>query len=106
MIIKSTAKVAIRMDSLRGAWAHFDFSEETPHLYLKGIVASKYNIGADSYPDGYVTVDDSWKNMWLEGVNQKFGWPKDREAGKGIQSFGKMFSEVEELSTLQQKACI
>ena len=92
------------MDSLRGAWAHFDFSEEThTYIYKKGIVASKYNIGADSYPDGYVTVDDSWKNMWLEGVNQKFGWPKDREAGKGIQSFGKMFSEVEELSTCMAK---
>lgn len=88
------------MDSLRGAWAHFDFDEEThEYIYKKGVVAKKYNINADSYPDGYETKDDYWKNMWLEGVNKKFGWPQDKVEGKGIQSFGAMFSKVDYLPT-------
>ena len=88
------------MDSLRGAWAYYDFDEEThEYIYKKGIVAKKYNVNADAYPDGFETTDDSWKNMWMEGVNAKFGWPKDLTQGKGIQSFGRMISKVDYLPT-------
>lgn len=92
------------MDSIRGAWAYFDFDEDTKeYIYTKGVVAKKYSVNADNYPDGYVNKDDSWKNMWLEGVNKKFGWPSDLKAGKGIQSLGKMFSKVDYLSTCMAK---
>ena len=88
------------MDSLRGAWAHFDFDEETKHyIYHKDVVAEKYGVNADNFSDGYRNIDDSWKNMWLEGVNKKYGWPANRTKGKGIREFGQMFAEVEYFST-------
>ena len=86
------------MDALRGAWAHFDFDEENhKYIYQASGPVAKYNINDSNYSDGYQTRDSSWKNMWLEGPNNKFGWPENQERGQGIQSFGRMLSNVKEL---------
>ena len=85
------------MDGFGGAFAHFDFDVPSATLsYLgPGTVAQKYNQNANTYPDGWITTDDSWVNMLSD--NSQFGW-RSPATGKGISDFGGLLANSAEFS--------
>ncbi|MFV2058428.1 MAG: hypothetical protein ACC707_18340, partial [Thiohalomonadales bacterium] len=79
------------MDPLVAAFAYYDWvvTDETTDPPIAGLVYNdkiihtpnaltpikhKYLINAGSFPQGYVTVNDSWENYWREGKNAALGW--------------------------------
>lgn len=79
-------------DYFRGAFANYDFVGGK--LSYFPYVTSKYANNANFFPSGYVTVDDRWKNNWIEGQNGKLGWPVDKIEGNGVASFGEMLANT------------
>ncbi len=56
-------------------------------------VASKYNHNDNIFPNGHVTVDNSWYNAATEKWSMDyFGW-QGPMSGQGASSFGKMIAE-------------
>jgi hypothetical protein len=108
------------MDSLRGAYAYYDFSdgfvknsfrlarnnapaaETTPtsiNLFSDGDgqydVVTKMNHNDHTFPDGHKTQNNYFKNQAVWGANgDYFGWGDELE-GYGVNAFGKMISESE-----------
>lgn len=76
-------------DGLGGAWAYFDFADNEIK-YTEGTVTAKINKN-NLYPDGYVTTNDEWVNLWAEGQNASLGWP-NKTTGKGARELGMMIS--------------
>lgn len=78
------------MDPLTGAyayyeWANADANDPTVgHLAYNSTITHtpqadppvlhKYLINANSFPEGYITRDDSWENYWRVGKNADLGW--------------------------------
>ena len=92
------------MDSLRGAFAYYDYDETKAEIvYNASEVHEKYSHGSDTFKNGYVTKDDSWENLWVQGINKKYGWSKVKTKGKGLSSYGKMLSKTKNLSTCLAK---
>jgi hypothetical protein len=85
------------MDAFGGAFAHFDYDvPSTTFNYLgQAVVAPKYNQNANTYPDGWITTDDSWTNM-LAG-NSQFGW-RSSTTGRGINDFGNLLANSGQFS--------
>ncbi len=83
------------MDAFAGAFAHFDFMSGT--LITSGLqsVVPKYNQNASTYPDGWVTTDDSWVNMIAD--NRQFGW-RTPATGNGINDFGTLLANSSQFS--------
>ncbi len=79
------------MDPLAGAFAYYNFNEDTGSIeYTPGVVQSKYFNNDVNFPFGYRTTDDSWMNYWREGQNQFLGWdPALPSSGNGAQSMGR-----------------
>jgi hypothetical protein len=49
----------------------------------------KYLINATTFPDGYITRDDSWTNYWRNGPNSILGWSTSLTgSGQGAKSLG------------------
>jgi hypothetical protein len=82
------------MDALAGAFAYFDFVNNQT-TYTPGKVVSKYNKNNTVFPGGYVSVDDSWLNLWILGANTGVGW-NGNSSGNGARAFGKMISQTDE----------
>lgn len=77
-------------DGLGGAWAFHNFVNNQV-TYSPGQVQGKYNQNATAYPDGYVTTDDSWINLWATGQNANLGWSSTVPTrGNGAASLGRM----------------
>ena len=78
------------MDPLAQAYAYFNFNENTGSIeYTEGQVQPKYFNNAETFPDGFVTPDDSWENYWREGRNRLLGWsPLLPGSGQGPKSMG------------------
>jgi hypothetical protein len=51
-------------------------------------VQQKYGINTGNFPQGYVTVDDSWINFWRVGPNSNLGFRAGGGSGNGAQSLG------------------
>jgi hypothetical protein len=85
------------MDAFGGAFAHFDFDvPSTTFNYLgQSVIAPKYNQNANTYPDGWITTDDSWVNMLAD--NAQFGW-RTSTTGKGINDFGNLLANSGQFS--------
>jgi hypothetical protein len=63
------------MDPVSGAYAYYEWDASLGRmLYTPGAVQGKYLINANTFPGGYVTIDDSWRNFWREGPNAALGW--------------------------------
>jgi hypothetical protein len=80
-------KCHVPMDAMGGAFARFDFLNNRLIFYGFNDVAPKMNQKADQYKDGYVTQDDSWRNL----IAEKLGSHAKLE-GKGINEFGEMLA--------------
>jgi len=75
------------MDALSGAWAYFDF--QTP--LQSSAVRSKMNQNDLVFPDGYVTRDNSWVNLFTQNQNASLQW-RGTLAGRGVSEFGSMLA--------------
>ncbi len=85
------------MDAFGGAFAHFDYDvPNTTFNYLgQSVIAPKYNQNANTYPDGWITRDDSFVNMLAD--NAQFGW-RSPATGRGINDFGNLLANSEQFS--------
>ncbi len=91
------------MDAMGGAFARFDFKGERL-VDFGGGVADKMNRNGTNYPDGYVTVDDSWETPNTPNHQQLFGW-RGQTSGLGIKEFGKLLANSDRFkSCMAEKA--
>lgn len=86
-------------DALRGAYAYYNFGGG--RLTYSTQVQGKFNQN-NFFPQGYVTVDDSWLNLWATGQNASLGW-RGNTTGKGAQSLGMMFAKSKAFSACMAK---
>jgi|LULL01.1.fsa_nt_gb hypothetical protein len=98
-------------DALGGAFVYYDFTsgamryaehedvDENGDIVSVGPVAPKINKN-NMFPDGKITISDSWINLWNEGQNAYIGWG-ETTSGNGAKSLGKMFAE-----TKQVRSCL
>ena len=91
------------MDALAGAFAYYDFNVTTNEMvYTPGQVQGKYAINTANFPDGYVTIDDGWKNYWRTGPNQIMGWSSGLPGtGNGAKGFGQEIAGSQLFATCQ-----
>ncbi|MEK6580281.1 MAG: hypothetical protein AABZ55_13735 [Bdellovibrionota bacterium] len=91
------------MDGLAGAFSKITFENEK--ITWLSEVAPKYLIHSEFYPDGYVTVDESWINF-LTGEGQSYyGW-KSATQGLGIKNLGDMFAQSEQFARCMVKRTV
>lgn len=89
------------MDSLAGAFAYYDFDENTQQLvYTTGAVQPKYLNDAGTFRFGYESVGDSWINYWRRGPNQYIGW-NGPGAGNGAKSLGMELAQTRQFAECQ-----
>ena len=93
------------MDPLAGAFAYYNFNEETGALeYTPGSVQPKYYNNDVNFPYGFRTTDDSWLNYWREGQNAYFGWdPALNGSGNGAKSLGEELGNSDAFASCQVK---
>lgn len=105
------------MDGFRGAWARWDFRNNTMIMSLVNgsgansttRVMNKMNQNSSVYPGGYVTRDESWVNNAVLGTNATtFGWRgldgrSPASEGKGVNSFGRLVANSQRFSTCMSK---
>lgn len=90
------------MDSNGGAFARFDFVNDTLLYTGKNSVAAKMNQNGSKYPQGFVSVDDYWNNFLVKNPNLDSGWRGPTE-GYGIVEFGKMLANAKAFSVCMVK---
>jgi hypothetical protein len=78
------------MDALAGAFAHLDFKNNT--LVYNRDISKKYFNNSHTYPEGYKTIDNSWKNLLVVRDDLGFGWGT-RVSGKGLIELSQMIVE-------------
>lgn len=110
------------MDPLAQAFAYYDyqFDVETDPQAVNGAitynqsgtinpitstrVVTKYHHNATSFPYGFITEDDQWRNYWRSGINQKLGWdPLLSGQGSGIKSLGQELANSDAFAQCQVK---
>ncbi len=100
------------LDGMRGAFAYNDVLVETNHWptyydargngQIRSVV-EKYTRNSNVYPNGHITVDDSWDNLATVGNNATlFGW-RGPTSGKGVHSFGTMIAASQGFSRCMVK---
>jgi hypothetical protein len=90
------------MDPLAQAFAYYDFDETTARIvYSGGAVHPKYFNNDDTFPDGYVTPNDTWTNYWREGQNALLGWGSGTGTGAGAKSLGQELAASQAFATCQ-----
>jgi len=85
------------IDPMAGAFAYYNFNNIDPTtadtmgtvVYTAGQVQPKYSINNTNFPQGFVTMDDSWNNHWRAGPNSILGFsPSLPGSGNGAKSLG------------------
>jgi hypothetical protein len=88
------------MDALSGAFAYYDYKDGKV-IYTPGVVVEKMNHNV-LFTEGFVTSNNSWKNLWLQGQNATLGWGGTVE-GEGARSLGEMFANTEAFHSCMAK---
>ncbi len=93
------------MDGLAGAFAYYDFDEDTQQtVYTGGMVQPKFVNDAGTFRFGYETIDDSWINYWRTGPNAFVGWNGPGSgAGTGAKSLGMELAQTRQFAECQVK---
>ena len=101
------------MDGFRGAWAKWNFQDDTmiQSSVRRGNsdnngVMNKMNQNAGVYGGGYVTTNDTWINNAMRGVNEvTFGFARTpaSASGTGLNSFGRAVATSERFKTCMAK---
>lgn len=97
------------MDPFAGAFAYFEWVEGDPNdnndngrvIHTPGQVQPKYLINGNTFPAGYVTIDNRWENRWVEGKNSVFGWPASPREGYGPKTMGQAIGNSTAFATCQ-----
>jgi hypothetical protein len=91
------------MDPLAQAFAYYTFDETAQRLvYTQGTVHSKYFNNDTTFPDGFVTPDDSWHNHWRQGQNALLGWNQAATGqGNGAKSLGEELAGTQAFAQCQ-----
>lgn len=78
------------MDPLARAFAYYNYDTTAGRLvYTPGAVQAKYFNNNKTFPDGFITPDDSWNNHWRQGQNALIGWSQALPGkGQGAKSLG------------------
>ena len=91
------------MDGLAGAFAYYDFDEETTQIaYTAGAVQPKYLRDAGVFPTGFATTNETWVNYWRAGPNAWVGW-NGPGSGMGAKSLGMELGQTRQFSECQVK---
>jgi hypothetical protein len=88
------------MDALAGAFAYYDYRDNKV-IYTPGEVVPKMNHNV-VFPEGFVTSNDGWKNLWTQGHNSSLGWGSITE-GEGVQSLGRLLAYTEAFHSCMAK---
>ncbi len=93
------------MDPMAQAFAYYNYDDTAGHIeYTPGNVQPKYFHNETTFPDGFVTPDDSWTNYWREGQDARLGWdPNLPGAGKGAKSLGQELAGSQAFAQCQAK---
>ncbi len=93
------------MDPLAGAFAYYNFDENTGSIeYTPGVVQSKYYNNDTTFEYGFRTTDDSWANYWRAGQNQFLGWDSGLPgSGFGAKSMGEELANSDAFANCQVK---
>jgi hypothetical protein len=93
------------MDPLARAFAYYDYDTTSERLvYTPGVVQSKYFNNNKTFPDGFVTPDDSWSNHWRQGQNALIGWSSALPgSGQGAKSLGQELAATQAFAQCQVK---
>jgi hypothetical protein len=83
-------------DALRGAYAYHNFTGGRLN-YTAGQVQGKMNQNS-YFPQGFVTSNDSWINLWATGQNAALGW-RGETSGNGAASLGRLFASTKAFSS-------
>jgi len=91
------------MDPMAQAFAYYNFNETTGSIeYTAGAVQPKYFNNEETFPDGFVTPDDSWSNYWREGQNALLGWSSSLPgSGTGAKSLGQELAGTQAFAQCQ-----
>jgi hypothetical protein len=90
------------MDPMAGAFAYFEWNEDLGRvLFTPGLVQPKHLINANTFPGGYITVDDRWDNFWRAGPNASLGWRGPLSGGYGPKTLGQEIAESRAFSVCQ-----
>ncbi|MGE0615080.1 MAG: hypothetical protein AB7P04_05540 [Bacteriovoracia bacterium] len=89
------------MDSMAGAFAHFDYVDNAL-AYINSGVAAKYNQNGEVYPPGYVTSDSSWMNLLDYNTAVDFGW-RTEKIGESLPEFANMLANSSAFSRCMVK---
>jgi hypothetical protein len=93
------------MDPLAGAYAYYNYDEETGALeYTPGSVQPKYFNNDLNFPQGFRTIDDSWENRWRKGQNAYLGFDGSLPgSGNGAKSLGEELGNSQAFAACQVK---
>jgi hypothetical protein len=91
------------MDPLAGAYAYYNYNEETGVLeYTPGNVQPKYYNNDLNFPQGFRTVDDAWENRWRLGQNAYLGFDGSLPgSGNGAKSLGEELGSSQAFAACQ-----
>ncbi len=93
------------MDPMAQAFAYYNFDTTANRLvYDSSAVQPKYFNNDTTFPDGFVTPDDSWHNHWRKGQNAVIGWDQTLPGqGTGAKSLGAELAATEAFAQCQVK---
>jgi hypothetical protein len=100
------------MDPLAGAFAYFDWDEDRGRMvHTPGEVQQKYFSNNNTFPPGYITLDNRWDNYWRSGPNAALGWRAASSGGYGPKGLGEEVAMSRAFSTCQvekvfQRICL
>lgn len=93
------------MDPMAQAFAYYNFDTTGNRMvYDSSAVHAKYFNNDATFPDGFVTPDDSWHNHWREGQNAVIGWDETLPGeGTGAKSLGAELAATQAFAQCQAK---
>src|ERR1700678_1075768 len=101
------------MDPMAQAFSYYNFSYPASEIgatawptgqivYTAGQVQPKYSINNTNFPQGFVTMDDSWSNRWRSGPNYVLGWSASLPgSGSGAKSLGEELESTAAFNSCQ-----
>jgi hypothetical protein len=90
------------MDPIAGAFAYYQWDDDAQRLaFSRGVVQEKFRINANTFPFGYITVDDRWDNYWRGGPNSVLEWRGPSAGGFGAKSLGEEVASSRAFSLCQ-----
>ncbi|HEY8153452.1 MAG TPA: hypothetical protein VII72_04920 [Myxococcota bacterium] len=90
------------MDPMAGAYAYYEWDATAQRIvYSRGQVQAKNLINANTFPFGYITIDDRWDNYWRTGPIAVLGWRGTESGGFGAKSLGREVAASRAFSVCQ-----